>query len=59
MRSKTEWVFEVDLVAQLLPHPKEGWIRVVLDPDVARQLYDDLGIHLRRGRRPVVDDDGT
>jgi hypothetical protein len=57
MRSRTEWVIEMDLIGQLLPHPKEGWIRVVLNPDVARDLHSDLGVLLRSGKRRVIDDD--
>jgi hypothetical protein len=50
IRSKTDWVIEIDVIGQLLPHPKEGWLRIVVNPDVARELFDDLDIVLRRKR---------
>lgn len=56
IRSKTEWVIEIDLVGQQLPHPKEGWLRFTVNPEVARELYFDLQGILERGRRPVIGD---
>lgn len=50
MRSRTEWVIEIDVVGQLLPHPKEGWLRIAVSPEVAKELHFDLECILGRGK---------
>jgi len=55
MRSRTQWVIEIDIVGQALPTPKEGWLKIVIDPGAALELYNDLGEALKRADKRIAE----
>lgn len=53
MPSRVEWVVEIDMVGQLVEHPKEGWVRILVSRDVAKELHADLGHMLEIPKPPT------
>ena len=54
MVTKAEWLIEIDLLGELIPHPKENWLRLIITPDVAADLLIDLECVLKNGKRAVI-----
>lgn len=48
-RARVDHVYEVDVVATSVPHPKgEPWVRLVIRPDVAADLLGSLSVVVGR-----------